>query len=227
MTLPIQWIFFDVGHTLLDETPAWSEQFERLAGALRAVGTHVSVQQIKGHYERCCAEFAPRQWHAVVEAVAPDRVPELMSLATGWRHDLERPYPGVKEMLANLAGHYRLGVIANQSLGTRERMAKHGLLEHLSLVMGSAEAGVAKPDPRIFEMALRQADCPPGSAVMVGDRLDNDVRPANLLGMKTVHVRQGGSGAQRAREDDETPTLSLDAIGALTPSAVRSFSGEP
>lgn len=229
MTLPIQWIFFDVGYTLLDETPAWIEQFERLAEALRAMGTHVSAHQINLAYERCCVEFAPKQWQAVVEAVAPapDRVPELMSLAGGWRHDLETPFPGTRPMLAELARHYRLGVIANQSLGTRERMQKHGLLEHLALVIGSAEAGVAKPDPRIFEMALREAKCEPRAAVMVGDRIDNDIRPANLLGMKTIHIRQGGSGAQRPRNNDENPTISLDGVGELAPHVIRRLSGNP
>ena len=35
------------------------------------------------------------------------------------------------------------------------------------------------------------ADCRPENAVMVGDRLDNDIRPAKELGMKTIRIRKG------------------------------------
>ena len=48
---------------------------------------------------------------------------------------------------------------------------------------------------------------------MVGDRLDNDVRPAKALGLHTVHVRQGGGGRQRPRSIEETPDASAVAIG--------------
>jgi haloacid dehalogenase superfamily, subfamily IA, variant 1 with third motif having Dx(3-4)D or Dx(3-4)E len=55
----------------------------------------------------------------------------------------------------------------------------------------SAEVGFSKPDQRIFEYALQQANCQPKNAVMVGDRLDNDIYPANIIGMTTVRVLQG------------------------------------
>lgn len=222
---PIQWIFFDVGYTLLDETPAWRDRFEAMAAFLARNGWNVAADAIFTRYEQCCAAFAPTQWKAVVSAYLtdPQGVADYMATCKPWRHDLERPYPGVKAMLAELSEHFRLGIIANQSLGTRERMARHGLLEHLSLVVGSAEAGVVKPDPWIFELALREAGCEAPQAVMVGDRLDNDIRPANLLGMKTIHVRQGGSGAQRPRDASDLPGAVVDAVGSITRELVRSL----
>lgn len=225
MPLPIQWIFFDVGYTLLDETPAWRERFASMSAVLARAGQHVDAAAIFSRYERCCADFAPMQWKAVVSAFLnePERIAAYMAHCDPWRHDLETPYPGVKPMLAALSHDFSLGIIANQSLGTRERMGNHGLLEHLSLVIGSAEAGVVKPDPRIFELALREAGCEPAQAVMVGDRLDNDIRPANLLGMKTVHVRQGGSGAQRPRDPTEVPHTSVETVAAITRELILSL----
>lgn len=58
-------------------------------------------------------------------------------------------------------------------------------------MIASAEEGVSKPDPRIFEIALGRADCKAEHAVMIGDRIDNDVVPAKKMGMKTVWIRQG------------------------------------
>lgn len=219
----IRWIFFDVGYTLLDETPAWREQFGRLRAQLD-LDPKPTVEAIESIYQACCTSFAPKQWRAVVERCAtPATVDRLLTLSNGWRHDLELPYPHVEPTLAALADRYKLGVIANQSLGTRDRLERHGLLKHLSLVIGSAEAGVSKPDPQIFRLALEQANCNPVAAVMVGDRLDNDIRPANELGMSGIHVRQGGSGAQRPRDVLDRPAASIDTISHLTPALIETL----
>ena len=215
----VRWLFFDVGYTILDETPAWQEQFERLARASTASphGQAVTVDQLWETYRDACASFAPGQWRRICERVAtsPASVREWMLLSQGWRHDLETPYPRIGEALAQLASRYHLGVIANQAHGTRDRLERHDLWQHFRVIASSAEAGVSKPDPKIFELALREANIEPWRAAMVGDRLDNDVAPANRLGMLSVHVRQGGSAAQRPRDDAERATLAVDSVPQL------------
>lgn len=46
-------------------------------------------------------------------------------------------------------------------------------------------------DRRIFEIAFEMAGCSADEAVMIGDRLDNDIYPAKRLGMKTIWIKQG------------------------------------
>ena len=114
-----------------------------------------------------------------------------------WNSDDEFVYPETENCLGELSKHYRIGIIANQNLGSEERLEKLGLLKHIDLVIASAEESVAKPDLRIFQIALARADCKPEEAVMVGDRLDNDIIPANKIGMTTVWIKQGfGSYAE-------------------------------
>lgn len=54
-------------------------------------------------------------------------------------------------------------------------------MSYIKLIVASAEEGVAKPDKRIFEIALDKANCEPQAAVMIGDRVDNDIVPAKAL----------------------------------------------
>lgn len=61
-------------------------------------------------------------------------------------------------------------------------MRNHGILKYIDLVVASAEEGVAKPDLRIFEIALKRSGCPAEYAVMAGDRIDNDIVPAKKMG---------------------------------------------
>ena len=77
---------------------------------------------------------------------------------------------------------------------------------------------MSKPDPVIFRLALDAADCAPADAVMIGDRLDNDIRPAKVLGFATVRVLQGPGRLQQPRDPAETPDATaadLDALAAL------------
>ena len=63
----------------------------------------------------------------------------------------------------------------------------------------SDDVGLAKPNPRFFAHVLSLAGEAPPHAVMVGDRLDYDVRPARRAGMRTVWVLRGEA------PDDPTP----------------------
>ena len=206
-----RWIFFDVGYTLLDETAAWQHQFETMAALLRSRGQNVSSDQIWQTFDDVCREFEPLQWLGLCRRLGIDAA-EATALAKGYRHTLEVPHKGAVELLKALHARFKVGVIANQSLGTAQRLQAHGMRTYVDLVIGSAEAGVRKPDPAIFHLALRQAGCTAREAVMVGDRIDNDVAPAKAIGMKTIHVRQGGGRLQVPRSEAERATATVDAV---------------
>ena len=57
--------------------------------------------------------------------------------------------------------------------------------------------------------ALRHAGCAASKAVMIGDRLDNDIRPARLLGWRTVRVLQGPGRFQSPRDSWDEPDLTV------------------
>ena len=68
---------------------------------------------------------------------------------------------------------------------------------------------------RIFEIALSKADCKAEEAVMVGDRLDNDIVPANKIGMKTVWIKQGFGGLAVPMAQDEQPNFTISNLSEL------------
>ena len=202
MDRPVKWIFFDVGTTLVDETEAYNH---RIRDAID--GTNITFEQ----FQTKRRFFAEQNLRGDLEAI------EYFGLAKPpWHKEDERPYPDAEEILKYLRGKgYQIGVIANQSAGTAERLEKWGLLAYISVVAASAELGVAKPARAIFEKALAMAGCAPGEAVMVGDRLDNDISPAKKLGMKTVWIRQGFAIYQNPRNAEEQPDYIVDRLSDL------------
>lgn len=83
--------------------------------------------------------------------------------------------------------------------------------------MASAEAGLAKPDLRIFKLALQKACCLPEEAIMIGDRLDNDIIPAKAIGMHTVWIKQGFAAYQSIPENEEAPDAVIESLTELLP----------
>lgn len=198
----VRWLFFDVGSTLVDETAAYDHRIHEMIA-----GTAVTFEQFQQKRE----EYARQNKRGDLEAAAFFGLQK-----TPWHHEDERPYPEAAEVLAALhARGYRIGVIANQSAGTAERLAAWGLMQHIDLVIASAEEGVAKPDPSIFRIALERADCAPNEAVMIGDRLDNDVVPAKAVGMCTVWLPQGPAVWHSVRSAEERPDRQVKSLSEL------------
>ena len=89
------------------------------------------------------------------------------------------------------------------------------MLQYIDMVVASAEEGVAKPDKRIFEIALNKSGCKACDSVMIGDRIDNDIVPANLLGMHTVWVWQSFWRYWIQTNKVEEPDYTVDSLSEL------------
>ena len=176
--LNIKWIFFDIGSTLVDETEAYDHRVIDMIKETNITFSDFDSKRI---------ELAKEGFDGNSEAI------KFFNLKkTPWHSEDEKPFDDALEILELLKIRgYNLGVIANQVMGTSQRLEAWGMLKYFDVVASSAELGVAKPNKLIFEKAFELVGCQPENAVMVGDRLDNDIIPAKSLGMKTVWIRKG------------------------------------
>jgi putative hydrolase of the HAD superfamily len=69
-----------------------------------------------------------------------------------------------------------------------------GLLPYLDFMVGSEEAGMEKPHPRIFMAALKRVGAAPEEVVHVGDQIRSDVMGAQGVGMQAVLIDRSGYG---------------------------------
>lgn len=213
----IRWVFFDLGNTLIDEKRAVDDRIGQIRRILSGLGKQVSVEAIEEAFEEASAEFAPRLITRALEKLLSDPADrDLVLERARYRKELEAPYPRAHELLAQLAAQYRIGVIANQSAGTETRLRTYGLASFIALCLSSAEIGLVKPDAAVFRLALDQAGCESYQAVMIGDRLDNDIRPAKLLGWRTIRVLQGFARGQVPRDAGEEPDFTVDSLSEVS-----------
>lgn len=103
------------------------------------------------------------------------------------------PFPEVVEVLDALrAGGTRLAVVSNWDVSLHGVLARLGLGERVDAVLTSAEEGVGKPAPEIFERALARVGAYAHEALHVGDSLEHDVRGAEAAGIRAVLVARDG-----------------------------------
>ena len=198
----VKWIFFDVGTTLVDETEAYNH---RIRDAI--AGTDITFEQ----FQEKRIFYAKQNLKGDLEAIKYFGLEK-----TPWHKEDEVLYPDAEDVLKYLGSQgYKIGVIANQSLGTATRLEKWGLLQYVDVVAASAELGVAKPDRAIFDKALEMAGCTAQEAVMIGDRLDNDISPAKKLGMKAIWIRQGFAIYQNPENAEYQPDYIVDSLSEL------------
>ncbi len=110
--------------------------------------------------------------------------------------------PGARETLRRLSLSYRLGIVTNgYSDSQRGRLNAARLLSMLEVVLISEEVGVAKPDPRIFEMALSKLSLPADALLYVGDSIAHDYQGCQAAGIDFCHY------CPPPREDAELPSV--------------------
>lgn len=109
-----------------------------------------------------------------------------------------------REVVAQLARHYRLGLVSNNVIPGDHHaraLARAGIACHLDAALWSANFGRRKPDPEILHEALRQLGVAPRCAIFVGDKRRTDVEAARRAGVRSILLRRGPAAAQGAEPD--------------------------
>ncbi|MEU1645212.1 HAD family hydrolase [Micromonospora zamorensis] len=180
-------IFFDVGGTILDEShefAAWADwlgvprhTFSAVFGAVIARGLD---------YQETFRAFRPDFDLAVeLERRAAAGQPESFG-----EEDL---YPDARSCLTSLREQgLVVGLAGNQPAHAESTLRALDL--PVDLIGTSHGWGVAKPSPAFFERVVREGGGDASSILYVGDRPDNDARPAQEAGMKTCLIRRSPWG---------------------------------
>jgi 5'-nucleotidase len=190
----IRWVFLDVGNILLDEDPLAFVNFQFHVEAVRRVRPDLNFNGLL--LERQARALAGSAWplFEVVSQYLDDQGcidawnASQAEIRANYLH-LSPPVKWAEGLLKAIAPRFRLGLIANQGPECRSVLEFYCWLGLFEVVALSGEEGMAKPDPELFRRALERAQVEPAEALMIGDRLDNDIAPASTLGMKTAWVR--------------------------------------
>ena len=99
--------------------------------------------------------------------------------------------PGAEEIVRYLAEKYPLTIVTNGFVEVQyEKFDKSGLKNYFSHIVLSEEVGCQKPNPRIFEEALRMNSLQAEEVVMIGDSWNSDIQGAINAGIDQIWIRK-------------------------------------
>ena len=201
-------IFFDLDHTLWDFEKNSALTFQKIleAHAVDVVLTDflkvyvpINLEYWKLYRENRVTKEELRfqrlrKTFDAVGAVVPDELihilaHEYIEHLSSFTHLV----PNAVEILEYLSPKYRLHIITNgfQEVQQKKLMGSN-IQQYFQQVINSEMAGVKKPHPLIFEMALTRANVKPQNTLMIGDSLEADILGAKALGMQVLHFNSNG-----------------------------------
>ncbi len=210
----IELILFDLGGTIYDD-----ETFTRaLFRAARELNPALDEHEFWAVYDEQRGQSSGSLRTAIAKRFAPgsDRATLVALAKKYWEYPAAALHPDVKPALRSLAPRFKLGLVANAGAAAKKALRRDGLDRFFSVIMLSEEAGIEKPDEEIFQRALEQAGVQADRAIHVGNRLDNDIRPAQRVGMKTIWVLRGDAPPAPTVEqlcEPDAVIISLNGLG--------------
>jgi HAD superfamily hydrolase (TIGR01662 family) len=239
-TRPFQVVLFDLGSTLIYFDAKWPEVVpaanRQMVETLLDLGYRLDGDRFCADFERSMQDYYVQRETEFIEYTTDfilhtlleengyrDPPPEHTRLAldslykitqTHWKVEAEAR-PVIQELHA--CG-YRLGLISNagDAKDALSLFDKTRLRQFFEVVIISAEVGVRKPAPRIFELALKQLEVPANQAVMVGDTLGADILGARNAGMSSIWItRRADTPDNRAHEDTILPDAAIVSLNEL------------
>jgi HAD superfamily hydrolase (TIGR01509 family) len=103
------------------------------------------------------------------------------------------------EYLRSLRGKYKIGLISNAWSDLRDFVVREKFDDAFDRMIISAEVGAAKPEPKIYQVALEQFGVSPNEAVFVDDFYIN-IEGCEKVGIKGIHFKDAESTLAQLKE---------------------------
>ena len=221
----LQFIFFDLGQTLVDEWSFINYFDNKFLEILNGFGARIDLRNYQairnsiirdrkighGSIKEIITEVCKLLYPPGYDKVIFRRLePEINQGRKKFFKFFDYAEPTLKAL-----SRYDIGIIANQSEDIFDLLKSSGLCKYFKVKVVSSSVKLKKPDLKIFELALSQADRTANECIMVGDRLDTDICPANMLGMTTVRTTNSLFGLQIPMENCERPTYTITCISDI------------
>ncbi len=219
-------VLLDLDDTLFDHRSCTRAALESLGERFPAL-RRVPAEEVESEHRRLLEELhlLVLAGRLTVDEARVERFGRLLSFAGG-RSDAGaaadaaagyraaylrhwRAVDGALELLGALHERVATGVVTNNVASEqRKKIAACGFEPLLDAVVISEEAGVTKPDPRIFRIALDRLGRQPAETVMIGDAWATDIAGARAAGIRPIWFNRFGA---------PSPDPGVTEIRALTP----------
>ncbi|MGB3608284.1 YjjG family noncanonical pyrimidine nucleotidase [Psychroserpens sp.] len=198
----IKHIFFDLDHTLWDFDKNSGLTFEKIfklhkveVNALEFLSAYETInlkywklyREEKIDKENLRFQRLKDTFDAVKFRISDQTINLLSDDYINHLATFNHLFDGTNDILEHLKNNYQLHIITNGFQEGQQKKIDHAKIgKYFSTVTNADSAGVKKPNPIIFNHALKSANASPSESIMIGDNYEADILGAEAIGMDVI-----------------------------------------
>ncbi|MEI7621156.1 MAG: HAD family hydrolase [Candidatus Moraniibacteriota bacterium] len=211
----IEWIFFDLGGVLIDESLAMKIRKEADLKIIKSFGVSIAAidleEKWRGEASRMKGDLDKNIFSIFLknESFVEEALEKLKEERKKWPPHEQRNVvkKEAKEVLQKLSQSFKLGIIANQPVFIRQMLEDAKIIEYFSSLGISNEYNLHKPDPEFFKKVLVDCGAVAEKSMFIDDNIQRGILPAKKLGFKTVWLNNEGGKSSSENYDFQIKSL--------------------
>ena len=181
----IKAIIFDFGRVISAQKPpslfrSYEDELGLEPGTINSIMFDSEAWQEALVGRKTAEEF----WYEIGPELGLNSFNEVDAFRHRYRAD-EEINEGVLNIISRLHGNYKLAVLSNSPPGLAQWLADWNIINLFEVVFCSGDEGIAKPDPKAFELTLERLGLKPNEAVFIDDTREH-VEAARKLGLHGI-----------------------------------------
>jgi FMN phosphatase YigB (HAD superfamily) len=211
-------ILFDAGGVILDESEREDFCATTISFLISTYLTDYSVEDYWNDVKIAVDEFYPSVYGGILKKYLGDNQTVCEQVRQEFLNRLTKSGPPLKlmngftEELIDIHRSYKTAIAGQYGGELLDLLEKEELLRYFTFQYTQDDFSITKPDSQYYKMIADKIGVKPESCLMVGDRIDNDIKPAKTLGMKTILIRSGIHKNQKSNDPLTSPDGELSSV---------------
>ena len=212
----IKAIIFDLDDTLHDASYLSQKSVPEVIQKMKDLGVKVSLEEGMENFRELIRNDPGNKFDKLAEMHGLENNGEIMkAVRFVYKHprlDNMKIFPGTLPALKELKGKFRLVLLSQgQPDSQNKRVDALGIRDYFEFIL----TPMTGKKPEAFDEALGRLNLHPEEIIVVGDRIDAEIKIANDLGMKTVRFRFGKYEKIEPKDDSERADFEIKNLREL------------
>jgi len=221
-------IFLDAGGVILDEMIFEENSAKIITNIIQKINKKYSITDYWNDVNEAVYRFVPKVYDYVMfKHIRENHVFE--NSKNQYKNEIKQLsikftfIDGINEFLEKYSKHYNIGIIGQYGKDFKQFLENNNVLRFFTFSEIQDDYNISKPNPKYFEAVLEKCKCKADESIMIGDRIDKDIIPAKMIGMKTIRIKVGIHKNQEPRIPEEIPDLTVEKIEDIKMEMVKAM----
>jgi HAD superfamily hydrolase (TIGR01549 family) len=221
-------IFLDAGGIILNEETFENISADIITDVLNCINKNYSIENYWNDAREAVYRYVPKVYDYILYKNIVNKN-DFKELKRKYKDQLKIKTPifylmdGIKDFLIKYSKDYNIGILGQYGNDFKKYLEEEKILKYFTFSEVQDDYKITKPDTRYFEAILKKCSCKAEESIMVGDRIDKDIIPAKLIGMKTIRVKVGIHKTQEPRILEEVPDLTVENIKKIKMEMIKAM----